>query len=84
MACKELIAALTMIAASSAASAANLQAAPAAGAPAGSETTRYCLRVEPATGSRLETVQCFTREEWAALEVDVDAEWAENGVKVLA
>jgi hypothetical protein len=84
MACKELIAALTIIAASSAASAASLQAAPEAGAPTGSDATRYCLRVEPATGSRMETVQCFTRNEWAALEVDIDAEWAENGVKVLA
>jgi hypothetical protein len=53
-------------------------------APAGTPDTRYCLRVEPITGSRLETIQCRTREEWASLEVDVDQEWAENGVRVLA
>ena len=56
---------------------------PAAGAPAGTPSTRYCLRVEPVTGSRIETIQCNTREEWAQLEVDVDKEWAENGVRVI-
>ena len=55
-----------------------------AGAPAGDANTRYCLRVDPITGSRMETVQCRTREDWASLEVDVDQEWAENGVRVLA
>jgi len=54
------------------------------GAPAGDANTRYCLRVDPNTGSRMETVQCRTREDWAQLEVDVDREWAENGVRVLA
>ena len=54
------------------------------GAPAGDANTRYCLRVDPITGSRMETIQCRTREDWAALEVDVDQEWAENGVRVLA
>ena len=55
-----------------------------AGAPAGTPGTRYCLRVDPVTGSRLETIQCRTREDWASLDVDVDQEWAENGVRVLA
>ena len=54
------------------------------GAPAGDANTRYCLRVDPITGSRMETIQCRTREDWALLEVDVDREWAENGVRVLA
>jgi hypothetical protein len=53
-------------------------------APAGTASTRYCLRVDPITGSRLETIQCRTREDWASLEVDVDQEWAENGVRVIA
>jgi hypothetical protein len=53
-------------------------------APPGTPATRYCLRVDPITGSRLETVQCRTRDDWAALEVDVDQEWAENGVRVIA
>jgi len=53
-------------------------------APPGSPTTRYCLRVDPATGSRIETIQCRTRDDWAALDVDVDQEWADNGVRVIA
>jgi hypothetical protein len=52
-------------------------------APAGSPTTRYCLRVEPVTGSRIETIQCKTREDWARLDLDVDQEWAQNGVRVI-
>ena len=54
------------------------------GAPAGTPETRYCLRVDPITGSRMETIQCRTREEWADLDVDVDEEWAANGVRVIA
>ncbi|HYX45200.1 MAG TPA: hypothetical protein VE820_00020 [Sphingomicrobium sp.] len=52
-------------------------------APPGGPDTRYCLRVDPLVGSRIETIQCKTREEWAALEIDVDQEWAENGVKTI-
>lgn len=52
-------------------------------APAGSPTTRYCLRVEPITGSRIETIQCKTREDWAELGLDVDQEWGDNGVRVI-
>jgi hypothetical protein len=58
-------------------------AAPAATAPAGDANTRYCMRVEPQTGSRLESVECWTREEWAAGGVDVDHDWAKEGVRVL-
>lgn len=54
------------------------------GAPPGDPGTRYCLRVDPPTGSRIETIQCMTREEWADLDVNVDAEWAQNGVRVIA
>lgn len=53
-------------------------------APPGTPITRYCLRVDPIIGTRVETIQCRTREDWAALEVDVDQEWAENGVRVIA
>ena len=80
---KGLALALGMIVAVSPASAAlpqpTREPAPTAGPDA-----RYCLRVEPVTGSRIETVECNTREEWAQLDVDVDQEWADNGVRVIA
>jgi hypothetical protein len=57
---------------------------PATPAPAGAPDTRYCLRVDPPTGSRIETIQCRTREDWAQLDVNVDEEWAQNGVRVIA
>lgn len=80
MAHHELAAVLAMMTVAALPSTAN----PAAtGAPAGSPTTRYCLRVEPVTGSRIETIQCRTREEWAELDLDVDQEWAQNGVRVI-
>ena len=53
-------------------------------APPGTPYTRYCLRVDPITGSHLETIECRTREDWAELGVDVDQEWAQNGVRVIA
>jgi hypothetical protein len=58
--------------------------AASAGAPPGTSETRYCLRVDPLVGSRVETIQCKTRDEWAALEIDVDQEWAENGVRTIS
>ena len=84
MAYRKFVVALSMIAAAAPLSATSVQPAPTAGAPAGTPATRYCLRVDPITGSRMETIQCRTRAEWAQLEVDVDQEWAENGVRVIA
>jgi hypothetical protein len=55
----------------------------APGAPPAPEGALYCLRVEATTGTRLETVQCRTRAEWAEWEIDVDQEWAEEGVRVI-
>jgi hypothetical protein len=56
--------------------------------------TQYCLRVGPYTGTRLEDVKCLTRQQWAELCdnddwpwvrqcVDVDKEWAKNGVAII-
>ena len=53
------------------------------GAPPAPADALYCLRVEAATGTRLETIQCRTRADWAEWEVDVDQEWAEEGVRVI-
>lgn len=54
-----------------------------AGAPAAGPEARYCLRVEPVLGSRVERIRCWTRERWADLGVDVDREWAREGVRVI-
>ena len=54
-----------------------------AGAPAAGPDARYCLRVEPVTGSRVERVRCWTRERWAGMGVDLDREWAREGVRVI-
>jgi len=52
-------------------------------APAAGPDAKYCLRVDPITGSLVETIQCWTRAEWADQGVDVDLEWAKNGVRVI-
>jgi hypothetical protein len=54
-----------------------------AGAPAAGPDARYCLRVEPVLGTRVERIRCWTRERWAGLGVDVDREWAREGVRVI-
>jgi hypothetical protein len=83
MAHKGLIVALGMI--SFASPVAASQPEPAATmAPPGTPETRYCLRIEPVTGTLVETVQCWTRDEWAYQDVDVDKVWAKDGVRVEA
>jgi uncharacterized protein YjhX (UPF0386 family) len=42
------------------------------------------MRIEAVTGTRIETVECWTREEWAAQGVDVDKDWPKEGVAVEA
>ena len=54
-----------------------------AGAPAAGPEARYCLRVEPITGTLIERVRCWTRGQWAEQGVDVDKEWAKEGVTVI-
>lgn len=53
------------------------------GAPAAGPGARYCLRVEPVTGTLVERVRCWTRAQWAEQGVDVDEEWAKEGVSVI-
>jgi hypothetical protein len=52
------------------------------GAPAAGPGARYCLRVEPVTGTLTERTLCWTRRQWAEQGVDVDKEWAREGVSV--
>ena len=83
MTSKTMVAALSLIIAGSAASVATAHSNMSAPPPAGGPSTRYCLRVDPITGSRIETIQCRTREDWSELGIDLDMEWAENGVRVI-
>jgi hypothetical protein len=53
-----------------------------AGAPPAGPNAKYCLRVGPVTGNLVEVVRCWTRDQWSEQGVDVDKEWAENGVSV--
>ena len=52
-------------------------------APAAGPDAEYCMYVEPVTGSRIETVQCWTRAEWAEAGVDIDKDWAKEGVRTI-
>ena len=83
MAYKELAVALSMITAASPVSAAGSKPDAATIAPADIAGVKYCLRIEAVTGSRIETIRCWTREEWAAQGVDVDKEWPKEGVQVI-
>jgi hypothetical protein len=82
MAHKILILACGMIAAAAPVSAANQNPNPTA-APPGNPQTKYCMHIEAITGSRIEELKCWTRDEWAEQEVDVDAEWAKEGVRTI-
>lgn len=53
------------------------------GAPPGSESALYCLKMEPITGTRIGSVLCWTRQEWADNDIDLDEAWAEDGVEVI-
>jgi hypothetical protein len=80
MASKHLAVALCVIAAAAPASAAIQE--PHRGAPPGTPETRYCMRTAVITGSIIEKVRCWTREEWEDQGVDLDKEWAREGVGV--
>ena len=79
-----VVAALSVFAIAAPVSAAGQNSDRTSGAPAAGADARYCMRVEPMTGSRIETIQCWTRAEWAENGVDVDEEWATEGVSVIA
>ena len=82
MAHKALLIALGMIASAPPVSAAIHDPA-STGAPAGTAETKYCMYIEAITGSRLEELKCWTRAEWAENGVDVDKDWAKEGVRTI-
>ena len=83
MAHKILIVAFSMVVATSPLSAANREPTLAIPAPAEGPDARYCMHLEPFTGSLIETTRCWTRAEWAEQGVDVDKEWSKEGVAVI-
>lgn len=72
---------LALITVASPVAAATFDAPAPTGAPPGGPGTLYCMHVDPITGSNVQTTQCWTRAEWADQGVDVDKEWARNGVR---
>lgn len=85
MAHRKLVIALGLIVAASPASVAAQFADPPLmiSAAAASDPDRYCMRLEAFTGGVIETVQCWTRLEWADQGVDVDKEYPKEGVAVI-
>ena len=82
MARKTLIVAFGLIAAASPV-AAQPPAAPLEGVPEASADSRYCLRMEPITGTRIGGIRCETREEWARMQLNLDEEWPREGVRII-
>jgi hypothetical protein len=80
---KNLIVALSTLIIASPLAAASFNLPPGTPAPPGGPETLYCLRVGPITGNLAETIECWTRAEWADQGVNVDREWAKNGVRAL-
>ena len=52
-------------------------------AAAKSDSKKYCIEYEKVVGSRIEELKCWTREEWAEQGVDVDKDWAKEGVRTI-
>jgi hypothetical protein len=84
MAHKELVVALGMVVAILPGSAAAQFADPplTISTAAASDPAKYCMHIT-VTGNISDTVQCWTRLEWADQGVDVDKEWPKNGVTVI-
>jgi hypothetical protein len=84
MAHKEWLLALALIASPAlAAGQDRIESLPASVAPTGTPQTKYCMHIEAITGSRLEELKCWTREEWAEQGVDVDKDWPREGVRTI-
>lgn len=53
------------------------------GAPAAGPGAKYCLRTAADTGNLIDRVWCLTRREWVEQGVDLDREWAREGISVI-
>ena len=59
-----------------------LAAAQSEPAPPGTADTRYCMRIK-LTGNIVEPVRCWTRDQWTDQGVDIDKEWAKEGIRTI-
>jgi hypothetical protein len=82
MAHSKLLLALSLIAAATPAWAAREAEPRPATAPPGTAETRYCMWMGAFTGTLIEQVKCWTRDQWARQGVDVDKDWPKEGVRV--
>lgn len=82
MAHSKLVMALSLIAAATPVWAASEDRPQPATAPPGTAETRYCMWMAATTGTLIEHVQCWTRDQWARQGVDVDKDWPKEGVRV--
>lgn len=78
---RKLALALALVAAVLPVSAASAEQGRLGGAPAGTAETRYCMRIAANTGTLVERIKCWTRAEWTYQGVDIDREWAKEGVR---
>jgi hypothetical protein len=80
---RKLMIAFGLIVAASPVLATSQDQAPITSAPAGTAETRYCMHIEAITGSRIEKLKCWTREQWAEQGVDLDRDWPKEGVRTI-
>jgi len=83
MAYRTLAAALGLAVALSPVSATQMAPTMEGTAPPAGPGALYCMHIAPITGSKLEEVKCWTREQWAEQGVDVDHDWAKEGIRVV-
>lgn len=81
MAHGKLLLALSLIAAATPAWAASEDGPRPATVPAGTAETRYCMWMAATTGTLIEHVKCWTRDQWAKQGVDVEKDWPKEGVR---
>ena len=82
MAHRKLALALSLIAAATPVWGAPEERPRPATAPPGTVETRYCMWISAFTGTLIEQVKCWTRDQWARQGVDVDKDWPKEGVRV--
>lgn len=74
----KLLSIVALVSASTAASAATTNVNIAPKETKAAPTQKYCLKMDPATGSHIARMECRTKAEWKEWDVDMDALLAKN------